>query len=295
MINLIYIVILPLIFTGLVLILSVNKLKSNKYECIEKAPDVFYTLEEKYFSLPYVLEKYFSHIIDIRRNLPSSIINKSYWYENIEIYKIKIKEINRKIFNTINSRIGVGCSLIIYLLLLILWSKFERTDLKYQNLCKLGDRDNIPADINSLDVWLGLDALSLPFILLTGFIMPIVYLSNWTTIYEFNDYYVVIVLGLEVFLIGVFLVIDFLMFYIFFESILPLLFVLIGLYGAAQKFRAGYYLFLYTYIMSVGNSCLCTRAKFRGSPKALITKIFKETWLLAPLMTGGKVISLEMK
>jgi len=36
------------------------------------------------------------------------------------------------------------------------------------------------------------------------------------------------------------------MFYVFFESTLPLLFVLIGLYGAAQKFRAGYYLFLYT-------------------------------------------------
>jgi len=36
------------------------------------------------------------------------------------------------------------------------------------------------------------------------------------------------------------------MFYVFFESILPLLFVLIGLYGASQKFRAGYYLFLYT-------------------------------------------------
>jgi NADH-ubiquinone oxidoreductase chain 4 len=244
--NLIYIVILPLVFTGLILILSANNIKSNKYECIYKTPDVFYTLEEKYFSVPYVLEKYFSHILDVRRNLPSSILSKSYWSENIEIYKIKVKEINKKIFNTINSKIGVGCSLIIYLLLLTLWSKFERTDLKYQNLCKLGDRDNFPAEINSLDIWLGLDALSLPFILLTGFIMPIVYLSNWTTICEFNDYYVVIILGLEVFLIGVFLVIDFLMFYIFFESILPLLFVLIGLYGAAQKFRAGYYLFLYT-------------------------------------------------
>jgi NADH-ubiquinone oxidoreductase chain 4 len=44
----------------------------------------------------------------------------------------------------------------------------------------------------------------------------------------------------------VFLVIDLIMFYVFFESILPPLFVLIGLYGASQKFRAGYYLFLYT-------------------------------------------------
>src|SRR5438045_1803122 len=39
---------------------------------------------------------------------------------------------------------------------------------------------------------------------------------------------------------------DLVMFYVFFESILPLLFLLIGLYGASQKFKAGYYLFLYT-------------------------------------------------
>ena len=91
-----------------------------------------------------------------------------------------------------------------------------------------------------------------------------------------TQYYIIIIL-LEIFLIIVFLVIDLIMFYIFFESILPLLFILIGLYGASQKFRAGYYLFLYTFKMSLGNSCLCKRTKFRGSPKALVTKIIKET------------------
>jgi NADH-ubiquinone oxidoreductase chain 4 len=49
----------------------------------------------------------------------------------------------------------------------------------------------------------------------------------------------------------VFLVIDLIMFYVFFESILPPLFVLIGLYGASQKFRAGYYLFLFTLMGSL--------------------------------------------
>jgi NADH-ubiquinone oxidoreductase chain 4 len=60
-----------------------------------------------------------------------------------------------------------------------------------------------------------------------------------------------IIIGLELCLIVVFLVIDLIMFYVFFESILPLLFVLIGLYGAAQKYRAGYYLFLYTLLGSL--------------------------------------------
>ena len=39
---------------------------------------------------------------------------------------------------------------------------------------------------------------------------------------------------------------------------------------------------------------LCTRTKFRGSPKALVTKVVRETWRPAPLMTGGKVTSPEM-
>lgn len=52
-------------------------------------------------------------------------------------------------------------------------------------------------------------------------------------------------------LLLVFLVVDLIMFYVFFESTLPLLFVLIGLFGAAQKFRAGYYLFLYTLLGSL--------------------------------------------
>src|SRR6266536_4668959 len=51
---------------------------------------------------------------------------------------------------------------------------------------------------------------------------------------------------LETLLLAVFLVLDILLFYIFFESILPPLFVLIGLYGSSNKVRASFYLFLYT-------------------------------------------------
>src|SRR6201991_1795518 len=51
---------------------------------------------------------------------------------------------------------------------------------------------------------------------------------------------------LETLLLAVFLVLDILLFYIFFESILPPLFILIGLYGSSNKVRASFYLFLYT-------------------------------------------------
>jgi NADH-ubiquinone oxidoreductase chain 4 len=53
---------------------------------------------------------------------------------------------------------------------------------------------------------------------------------------------------LETLLLAVFLVLDILLFYIFFESILPPLFILIGLFGSSNKVRASFYIFLYTFI-----------------------------------------------
>jgi hypothetical protein len=100
---------------------------------------------------------------------------------------------------------------------------------------------------------------------------------------------------LETLLLAVFLVLDILLFYIFFESILPPLFILIGIFGSDNRVKASFYLFLYTLITEISNFYFqCKRAKFRGSPKALVTKVIKETFLLAPLMTGGKVTSLKI-
>ena len=56
---------------------------------------------------------------------------------------------------------------------------------------------------------------------------------------------------LETLLLAVFLVLDILLFYIFFESILPPLFILIGLFGSSNKVRASFYLFLYTLLGSL--------------------------------------------
>ncbi len=76
--------------------------------------------------------------------------------------------------------------------------------------------------------------------------MPIALLSNWNSIPENKKSYLIIMLLLETLLLAVFLVLDILLFYIFFESILPPLFILIGLFGSDNKVRASFYLFLYT-------------------------------------------------
>ena len=289
MLNLISLLIIPIFFIGSVLIASnnfngnMNLIRTNYIRYIS-------LLEETNYIIPYILRKYYSHIIDIRSKLIPSIITTSFWYENKKYIKEKGLNYQSELVNKLLKRIGLFLSLILYIVIIIFWFKYRRTTLGYQLLINTESMKGMW----NLNITLGLDSISLPFVILIGFIFPIVYLSNWSTIDKLNTNYIVIIIGLELSLIIVFLVIDLILFYVFFESILPLLFVLIGLYGAAQKFRAGYYLFLYTFKVSVGNSCLCTRAKFRGSPKALITKIFKETWLLAPLMIGGKVTSLEM-
>jgi NADH-ubiquinone oxidoreductase chain 4 len=105
--------------------------------------------------------------------------------------------------------------------------------------------------ISYFDFYLGIDGLSIYFILLTTIIMPISLLSNWTSITDNIRSFLIIILLLETLLLAVFLVLDILLFYIFFQSILPPLFILIGLFGSNNRVRASFYLFLYTLLGSL--------------------------------------------
>jgi NADH-ubiquinone oxidoreductase chain 4 len=106
-------------------------------------------------------------------------------------------------------------------------------------------------EISYFDFYLGVDGLSIYFILLTTIIIPISLLSNWTSISKDVESYVIIILLLETLLLAVFLVLDILLFYIFFESILPPLFILIGIFGSDNRVKASFYLFLYTLLGSL--------------------------------------------
>jgi NADH-ubiquinone oxidoreductase chain 4 len=96
------------------------------------------------------------------------------------------------------------------------------------------------------DIYLGIDGVSIFFVLLTTIIMPIALLANWDSIRENIKSYLIIMLLLESLLLMVFMVLDIMLFYIFFESILPPLFILIGIFGSDNKVNASYYIFLYT-------------------------------------------------
>nr|YP_010033062.1 NADH dehydrogenase subunit 4 [Tuber calosporum]QOW39567.1 NADH dehydrogenase subunit 4 [Tuber calosporum] len=122
---------------------------------------------------------------------------------------------------------------------LVMWILFDFSSNQFQFVQEC-------YEFNEYSVYLGVDGLSIYFVLLTTIIMPIALLSNWSSIIENQKSFVIIILLLETLLLAVFLVLDIFLFYIFFESILPPLFLLMGLFGSTNKTRASFYLFLYT-------------------------------------------------
>jgi NADH-ubiquinone oxidoreductase chain 4 len=97
---------------------------------------------------------------------------------------------------------------------------------------------------------IGIDGISLFFILLTTLLTPISIISNWNSIKFFKNY-ILLLIFLECLLIFLFLTLDIFYFYVFFESTLPLLFIFIGIGGNKFKIKASYYIFLYTMLGSL--------------------------------------------
>jgi NADH-ubiquinone oxidoreductase chain 4 len=135
--------------------------------------------------------------------------------------------------------IGLSTSILNLFISLVIFILFDFSSNQFQFVQEYHQ-------ISTYDFYLGLDGLSIYFVMLTTIITPIALLSNWNSINENVRSFVIIILLLETLLLAVFLVLDILLFYIFFESILPPLFILIGLFGSSNKVRASFYLFLYT-------------------------------------------------
>ena len=98
---------------------------------------------------------------------------------------------------------------------------------------------------------MGVDGISVLFVLLTAFLMPLCILASWTTIKERVVDYMIAFLVLETLCIGVFTALDLFLFYIFFEGTLVPMFIIIGVWGGANRIYAAYKFFLYTLLGSV--------------------------------------------
>jgi NADH-quinone oxidoreductase subunit M len=98
---------------------------------------------------------------------------------------------------------------------------------------------------------LGVDGMSMPFVLLTTFLMPFCILASWESIQVRVKEYMIAFLVLETLMVGVFCSLDLLLFYLFFEGGLIPMFLIIGIWGGKNRVYAAFKFFLYTLLGSL--------------------------------------------
>ena len=103
----------------------------------------------------------------------------------------------------------------------------------------------------NVDYYLGVDGISVPLILLTAFITPLVVLAGWSSIKTRPAQYFAAFLILEGLMIGVFSALDGILFYVFWEFMLVPMFLIIGVWGGERRIYATLKFFLYTFLGSV--------------------------------------------
>jgi NADH-quinone oxidoreductase subunit M len=142
--------------------------------------------------------------------------------------------------------LALGASVTTFVASLLLWRDFDRAIAAMQFV----EREPW---IGALNAWyhLGVDGISMPLILLTTFITPMVVIAGWRMIEKRPLQYFAAFLILEGLMIGVFAALDALLFYVLWEAMLIPMFVIIGVWGGARRVYATIKFFLYTFLGSV--------------------------------------------
>ena len=143
-------------------------------------------------------------------------------------------------------RTALWTSMSTFVLSLLLWFNFDPTTAAFQFEERV---DWIPA--YNISYHLGLDGISVLFVLLTTLLTPVCILASWTSIKERVKEYMIAFLILETMMVGMFCALDIVIFYIFFEAVLIPMFLIIGVWGGQRRVYASYKLFLYTLTGSV--------------------------------------------
>jgi len=130
---------------------------------------------------------------------------------------------------------------------LILWGFFQKAIGSFQFVVKFFWLPSL-----NLNFTLGIDGISIFFLILTTLLIPLCILTSWNSVSNNLKEFLIAFLVLDFFLIGTFCVLDLLLFYIFFESVLIPMFLIVGIWGSRErKILAAYYFFLYTLLGSV--------------------------------------------
>ncbi|MEM6463499.1 MAG: NADH-quinone oxidoreductase subunit M [Pseudomonadota bacterium] len=132
-----------------------------------------------------------------------------------------------------------------FLLSLIIWAFFDNTDPGFQ----FEERAQWLGD--GLNYHMGVDGISMLFVVLTAFLMPICILASWESVQYRIKSYMIAFLILETLVIGAFCALDIVLFYVFFEGGLIPMYLIIGVWGGKRRIYAAFKFFLYTLVGSV--------------------------------------------
>lgn len=97
---------------------------------------------------------------------------------------------------------------------------------------------------------MGVDGISVLFVMLTTFMMPLVIAASWDVNTRVKEYMIAFLI-LETLMLGVFMALDLVLFYLFFEAGLIPMFLIIGIWGGKNRIYASFKFFLYTFLGSV--------------------------------------------
>jgi NADH-quinone oxidoreductase subunit M len=140
--------------------------------------------------------------------------------------------------------ISLAVTLVVFALSLALWQSFDPSDPGFQFVV------NMPWIGDSIGYRVGVDGISILFVVLTAALMPAAVLASWEVELRVKEYMIVF-LVLETLMIGVFTTLDLAMFYVFFEGTLLPMFLIIGIWGGSARIQAAYKFFFYTFVGSV--------------------------------------------
>ncbi|MBA3446875.1 MAG: NADH-quinone oxidoreductase subunit M, partial [Pseudaminobacter sp.] len=116
-----------------------------------------------------------------------------------------------------------------FLLSLFIWAGFDNADPGFQMVEKEEWLDS------GISYHMGVDGISMLFVILTTFLMPLCILASWDSIESRVKEYMISFLLLETLMIGVFCALDIVLFYVFFEAGLIPMFIIIGVWGGKRR------------------------------------------------------------
>ena len=153
---------------------------------------------------------------------------------------------DEEVVNRNARHVALWTSLINFLLSLFIWIHFDTTTADYQFV-----EFAVWMPAFNINYKMGIDGISMLFVLLTTLLTPICVLASWENIQVRVKEFMISFLVLETFMIGMFCALDMVVFYIFFEAVLIPMFLIIGVWGGPRRVYASFKFFLYTLAGSV--------------------------------------------